>query len=159
MADDLSQYLDLYLQTGKEYIQSLNKCLLTLEKNPEDKEAVAEIFRNAHSLKSQSAAMGYYSTGFLCHIIEDVFYEIKQGHLKITSELADLLFTAFDGLTNSIKQIEKEHKELDLNDRAEKLKQLTGIKTEGVGKSIRLEQQTNQATEQVPSSTSHQTVP
>lgn len=137
MADNLSQYLDLFLQTGKEYLQSLNKCLIVLEKNPQDKDAIGEVFRSAHSLKSQSAAMGFASTAFLCHTVEDIFYEIKQGKLQVTPELADLLFASFDGLTNSINQIEKDHKELDLNESAENLKKLTGIQTEGIGKSVR----------------------
>lgn len=133
---EFSEYKDLYLQTSREYIQSLNKSLLTLEKEPSSKEAIEEIFRSAHSLKSQSAAMEYQSTGFLCHIVEDVFYEIKQGQLQLTPELSDHLFDAFDALTDSINHIEKEDRETDLAEKAEILKQLSGVTTVGVGRSV-----------------------
>ncbi|HZE87144.1 MAG TPA: chemotaxis protein CheA [Methylomirabilota bacterium] len=139
MDDNLSQYKDLYLQTGKEYLQSLNASLLKLEKKPDDKDTIGEIFRSAHSLKSQSAAMGYLSTGFLCHAVEDVFFEIKENRLQATPELADVLFQVFDALTASLNQIEKENKEVDLSSYAEKLKKITGVKTEGAGKSARTE--------------------
>ena len=112
--EDLSEYKALYLQTGREYLQALNTFLLQLEKNPGDKEAISEIFRNAHSLKGQSAAMGYISTGFLCHAIEDVFYEVKEGRLAVTPAISDALFLSFDALTTSLNQIEKEDKEIIL---------------------------------------------
>lgn len=139
MDSNFAEYKDLYVQTSKEYLQELNTGLLKLEKDPKEIAAIEDIFRSAHSLKSQSAAMGYDSTAFLCHTIEDVFYEIKEGRLEIKPELADKLFEAFDGLTESISLIEKENKEIDLNPLALKLKKETGVTTEGVGKSNREE--------------------
>lgn len=132
--NDLSQYQDLYIQTGKEYIQNLNASLLKLEKDNTDKPAIEEVFRSAHSLKSQSAAMGYQSTGYLCHVIEDVFYEIKNGRLLLSPELADYLFKALDGLDGSLRRIEKENKEADLANLANALKQFTGVSSAGVDK-------------------------
>src|SRR6185369_3343026 len=120
--DDLSQYQELYVQTSKEYIQSLNASLLVLEKNPADKTAIEDVFRNAHSLKSQSAAMGFEQTGYLCHVVEDVFYEIKKERIRITPELADHLFAAFDALGTSLARIEKEQQEVDLSEHTEILK-------------------------------------
>ena len=149
MSEDLSQYKDLYLQTGKEYLQALNTALLTLEKSPAQRDAIEEIFRNAHSLKSQSAAMGYEKTGYLCHAVEDVFFEIKEDRMKMTPELADVLFTAFDELKKSIDQIETENKEIDLSPHAETLKKLTGVKTEGAGKSERGQEKTDASAKEI----------
>ncbi|HNT30090.1 MAG TPA: ATP-binding protein, partial [bacterium] len=135
MDEDMLQYKDLYLQTADEYMSSLNKSLLVLEKNPTDTEAIKEIFRSAHSLKSQSAAMGYNQTAFLCHTVEDIFSLLKDGLRQMTPELADLLFEALDALTSSLQNIAQKDKEIDLTAQAEKLKQLTGVDTQGVGKS------------------------
>src|SRR6185503_18955671 len=137
MDSGLAQYKDLFVETGKEYLKSLNDALLKLEKDPGDKDAIAEIFRSAHSLKGQSAAMGYEKTGYLCHAVEDTFFEIKEGRMKATPELADLLFTAFDALSSSIAHIETDGTEVDLSPQAEALKSLTGVKTQGAGKSER----------------------
>lgn len=134
---ELSQYKDLYLQTSREYLQALNNSLLLLEKDQHDQTAIDEIFRSAHSLKSQSAAMGYEKTGFLCHTVEDIFYEIKQGRLELTPELADILFKAFDDLTHSIDSIESNDTETDLTNHVKILKQQTGVTTTGAGKSVR----------------------
>ena len=135
--DDTSKYKDLYLQTSRQEVQVLNNSLLKLEKNPKDQQAINDIFRSAHTLKSQSAAMGYEKTGFLCHTIEDVFYEIKEGRMEISPKLADILFLSFDSLTASIDLIEREGKEADVSYQAETLKKITGINTLGAGKSER----------------------
>jgi two-component system chemotaxis sensor kinase CheA len=137
MDTDFAPYKDLFVETGKEYLKSLNEALLRLEKDSHDKDAIASIFQNAHSLKGQSAAMGYQATGYLCHAVEDVFFEIKEGRLELTPELADLLFKAFDSLTSSLAQIEDKGTEVDLTPQAEALKQLTGVTTVGAEKSER----------------------
>ena len=129
--DDLSQYRELYIQTSKEYIQKLNDSLLKLETDTTDKGAIEEIFRSAHSLKSQSATMGYLNTGYLCHVIEDVFFEIKNNRLVLSPELADHVFKALDGLTSSLQRIERENQEIDLSSSAEVLKDFSGVAPSG----------------------------
>jgi len=153
---DLSQYLDLYLQTSREYLEYLNASLLKLEKNPQDKQSIEDIFRNAHSLKGQSAAMGFTSLGYLCHAIEDTFSEIKNEKLTLTSAIADTLFHCFDALTNSIDSIEKEHKEIDLSNETEDLKKLTGVTTEKAAAKITKQSATPISTPQPAISTAPQ---
>jgi two-component system chemotaxis sensor kinase CheA len=136
---EMDEYKDLYVQTGREYIKGLNDALLVLEKNPADQAMIEQIFINAHSLKGQSAAMDYKQTGFLCHVVEDVFYEIKTGRMQLTSEVADELFAALDGLKDSIDHIDSDGQEIDLQALADKIKALTGVQTEGTGKSQRSE--------------------
>ena len=136
MTKDLSAYKDLYIQISRESLQSLNKALLTLEKNPDDQDAIEEVFRSAHTLRTQSDVMGYSKTGFLCHAIADVFFEITEGRLKLTPEVADYLFICFDSLTASIDKIERESEEVDLSSQVERLKKLTGVRlaVRGLGK-------------------------
>jgi two-component system chemotaxis sensor kinase CheA len=157
--NEFLEYKDLYIQTSREYIKSLNDALLRLEKDPGNKEVIEEIFRSAHSLKSQSAAMEYQSTGYLCHTIEDVFYEIKEGRLQPTAELSDHLFSAFDALTDTIDRIEKEGHETDLSQQIEALKQLSGVKTEGAGKSARSDMAAPAEQEAVPAVAAPESVP
>lgn len=132
----MSQYKDLYVQTGKQYLETLNNNLLLLEKEPENEAAVAEIFRAAHSLKGQSAAMGYSGTGYLCHVIEDVFYEVKEKRRQLDSNLADLIFQSLDALSQSVAHIEADGTELNVEDMGEKIKSLAGTDTSGVGHSV-----------------------
>ena len=43
----------------KEHLENLNNQLLILEKEPENKDTIDEIFRAAHSLKGMAGTMGY----------------------------------------------------------------------------------------------------
>jgi two-component system chemotaxis sensor kinase CheA len=135
--NNMSQYKELFVETGKKYLKTLNESLLVLEKDPKNEAVVAEIFRAAHSLKGQSAAMGYEQTGYLCHVVEDVFFEIKEKRLEIDSNVADLLFDALDELSSSVASIEANGSESISDSTAEKLKQATNLQTEGAGKSKR----------------------
>ena len=56
---DLSQFRDLFIDEGQEYVQTLNQCMLALERTPGDADTLEAMFRAAHSLKGISATMGY----------------------------------------------------------------------------------------------------
>ena len=50
---DTSQYLDIFVDETKEHIQVLSDQIMVLEKEPDNSDAIAEIFRSAHSLKGR----------------------------------------------------------------------------------------------------------
>jgi two-component system chemotaxis sensor kinase CheA len=77
-------------------------------------------------------------------VIEDAYAEIKEGKAKVTPELADMLFRCFDALGASFNTIEKDDAEAaTLTGIAQELKNLTGVQTSGVGKTVRDSQQPN----------------
>ena len=47
---DVSQYLEIFIDETSEHIQSLSDNIMTLEKEPDNKDVINEIFRAAHSL-------------------------------------------------------------------------------------------------------------
>ena len=95
---DVSQYLEIFVEETKEHLQSLNDNLLILEKEPENKDTINEIFRAAHSLKGMAGTMGYTRMQKLTHKMEDVFSEIRNDKMKVTSDLVDTLFQCLDAL-------------------------------------------------------------
>jgi two-component system chemotaxis sensor kinase CheA len=135
MPTDMLQYKELFVRTAKEYVETLNDELLILEKEPSNAEAIDAIFRAAHSLKGQSAAMAYEHLGYLCHVIEDVFYDVKENRLALNSQVADVLFAALDSLTDSVESIDNQGNEIDVSDITEQLKNIAGVSTMGSGKS------------------------
>jgi len=145
-SDEVAQYKDLFVTTAKKYLETLNTELLKLEKEPTSKEAINEIFRAAHSLKGQSAAMGFKETGYLCHVVEDVFYEIKENGKEVDPNLADLLFASLDALTASVHKIEAEGVEQGNETLIEELKKAAGVATIGAGKTEHLQTSEEQAT-------------
>ncbi len=102
---DMSQYLEIFIEETKEHLQSLNQCLLQLEKTPEDSSILNEIFRVAHTLKGMSGTMGFSRMSRLTHDMEDVLHALRSNELKISTKLVDLLFKCLDALENYTNQI------------------------------------------------------
>ena len=59
----------LFLETALELLQSLNDETLKLEKRPGDVETVRTIRRIVHTLKGDSAAVGYQELSELAHAL------------------------------------------------------------------------------------------
>ena len=95
---DVSQYLEIFIDETSEHIQSLNDCIMTLEKEPENKDTMNEIFRAAHSLKGMAGTMGYKRMQNLTHDMENVFSEVRNGNIKVKPEMIDVLFQCLDAL-------------------------------------------------------------
>jgi len=95
---DMSQYLDIFIEETKEHLQSLNQSLLQLEKNPEDRSVLNEIFRVAHTLKGMSGTMGFNKMSALTHDMENVLHALRNDEIKISTSLVDVLFKCLDAL-------------------------------------------------------------
>ncbi len=104
---DVSQYLEIFIDETKEHLQNLNDLLLVLEKEPEDKATINEIFRAAHSLKGMAGTMGYKRMQNLTHNMENVFSEIRNDKMKVTASLVDTLFQCLDALETYLSNIQE----------------------------------------------------
>ncbi len=99
---DVSQYLEMFIEESKEHLQNLNESLLEMEKSPENKDLVNEIFRVAHTLKGMAATMGFKRMTVLTHDMENVLSEIRNGNIGTSAELLDVLFQCLDALEKYI---------------------------------------------------------
>lgn len=103
---DTNQYLEMFLDESKEHLQSCNKYLLELEKNPEDLTIVNEIFRSAHTLKGMSATMGYEDIADLTHVMENILDAIRNLKLQVSADLLDVVFESVSYLEEMVFDIE-----------------------------------------------------
>ena len=95
---DVSQYLGIFIDETRGHLQELNEQILILEKEPENEDTINEIFRAAHSLKGMAGTVGYKRMQRLTHDMENVFSEIRNGKMKASPNLIDLLFRGLDAL-------------------------------------------------------------
>ncbi|SES67920.1 two-component system, chemotaxis family, sensor kinase CheA [Natronincola peptidivorans] len=123
---DMSQYLDIFMEESKENLQSMNDILMKLESSPEDISLLNEIFRIAHTLKGMSGTMGFSNISSLTHEMENILDDIRNGKIRISNNVIDLLFECFDELEKYVNEIEKHNNEggLSSSDLIEKLQQL-----------------------------------
>ena len=132
---DVSQYLEIFIEEAKEHLQNLNEHILVLEKDPENIDTINEIFRAAHSLKGMAGTMGYKKMQQLTHDMENVFSEIRNGKMKASSELVDVVFKGLDALESYLANIQTDGTEGD-QDCEDIINSLTKILNEGLGISV-----------------------
>lgn len=84
---------ELFFETALELLQSLNEETLKLEKLPGDLETVRTIRRIVHTLKGDSAAVGYQELSELAHELEDAL-ALETGGAP--TALAEVAFAAAD---------------------------------------------------------------
>lgn len=129
---DVSQYLEIFLDETSEHLQSLSDQLMILENEPENEDTINEIFRAAHSLKGMAGTMGYKRMQTLTHDMENVFSEVRNGKMKVSSHLIDVLFQALDAL-EEYKNTIQETRDEGTNDNEAIIKELQQILDEGTG--------------------------
>lgn len=68
---DIEKYREMFLTESAEHLQKMAALLIAVETDPEDQDAIAALFREAHSIKGMAATMGYEATARLAHHLED----------------------------------------------------------------------------------------
>lgn len=122
------EFKDLFISSAREHIEALNSNLLSLEADPENQEVAFELYRHAHSLKGASFMAGFEEIGKLSHAMEEALRALKEGKVRPSPEVFDLLFAALDKLR---ELVDKAERGLELEDAAELSEELLLLGREG----------------------------
>ena len=104
---DVSQYLEIFIDESSEHLQSLSDCIMTLEKEPDNKDTINEVFRAAHSLKGMAGTMGFKRMQHLTHDMENVFQEVRSDKIAVDSAMIDLLFKCLDAIDGYLANVKE----------------------------------------------------
>lgn len=102
MADDYlvphldPEVLSYFAPEAQEYLETLEANLLRLDKDPQNKELINQLFRTAHTLKGSAYTVGFQSIGDLVHHVEDFMGAVRDGHLQVKPGHTDLLLRSVD---------------------------------------------------------------
>lgn len=102
----MNEYRDVFADEAAECLQSMNDQLLHLEQEPDNDEAMAEIFRCAHNLKGMSGTMGYNPMVVLTHAMENVLDRLRTGDLTAGPGVVNLLFECLDSLETMLSSLD-----------------------------------------------------
>jgi two-component system chemotaxis sensor kinase CheA len=92
------ELLQVFLAESEENLGTIEQMLLALENAPEDRAAIDAVFRAAHTLKGNSASLGFDAVAKLAHAIEDLLDKMRSGKRQSTPATISLLLRAGDGL-------------------------------------------------------------
>ncbi len=127
-AGQLQEYIDDFLLEGYDNIDAAENILLELEKTPDDRRLIDNIFRLFHTIKGSCGIVGLGKTESIVHRSENLIGCLKNGKLAFSAEISDTLFQIIDVIRSLFAEIEATHQEGDkdyqaLLDRLEQLQQ------------------------------------
>jgi two-component system chemotaxis sensor kinase CheA len=141
---------DFFVEANSQ-VDIIEQNLLVLENEPENRDAIDEIFRAAHTLKGGAATVQMMELSEFTHLVEDVFDAIRNEQVSADSELIDTLLNSID-IMKSMMEASSEGTPFDTDISEIKEKLRTYLPDQGEGQAAAQEPQTEEA----PSSTEQQ---
>ena len=90
------EMLEIFSLEAEELVQSISDNLKTLEKNPNHREALLEIRRNAHTLKGSAGIVGLKQLSEVAHRVEDLLDYVADNDIIATEKIFALLLVSTD---------------------------------------------------------------
>ncbi len=96
---------DFLVESG-ENLDRLDRDLVGLEKNPQDKEALAGVFRTIHTIKGTCGFLGFNKLEKVAHVGENLLTRLRDGQLILNPEITTVLLSMVDAVRQMLKEIE-----------------------------------------------------
>ncbi len=106
-ATDDTRLRRAFLEEAEDLSQKLGTSLQALDADPSKTALVHEVFRLTHSLKSESALMGFTSLSELAHRMEDVLGLVRGGSLSLTRAVMDAVFAGADRIAEMMSALSR----------------------------------------------------
>src|SRR5690349_19510565 len=87
-----------YLEEANELLSNLERALLSLESNANDRSFIEEVFRVMHTLKGNSSMFGLPVIAEFVHDLESIYDKIRIGEMQLSTPLLDCSFLCLDHL-------------------------------------------------------------
>ncbi|OGS43591.1 MAG: hypothetical protein A3K76_03950 [Euryarchaeota archaeon RBG_13_57_23] len=116
------KYQKMFVTEAREALRVMNEAMLELEKNPDNKELVDQIFRSCHSIKGMAGMMNQTVITNLSHALEDVLSSVREETLTPTDDVAECIFKAMDALEAMVGSFESSSQVQDNPQLIEELK-------------------------------------
>jgi two-component system, chemotaxis family, sensor kinase CheA len=111
--DDL---LNEFLTETSENIEIVDTELVRLERDPNDKPVIDNIFRLVHTIKGTCGFLGLPRLESVAHSAENMLGEFRDGKIKVTPSRVTLILQALDCIKAILNRLEKTGQEPEGND-------------------------------------------
>ncbi|HKN72775.1 MAG TPA: chemotaxis protein CheW [Terriglobales bacterium] len=104
--NDSDDIVKEFLVESCENLDRLDRDLITLEKNPNDREILASIFRTIHTIKGTSGFLAFNQLGAVTHVGESLLGRLRDGQLELDREITSALLALVDAVRQMLASIE-----------------------------------------------------
>ena len=90
------EMLEIFTLEAEDIVRAINANLEILGKTPNNREALLEIRRNAHTLKGSAGIVGLKQLSDLAHRVEDLLDHLAENEIESNEKIFELLLTSTD---------------------------------------------------------------
>jgi len=94
-----------FLVESYENLDRLDRDLVGLEKNPQDKDALAGVFRTIHTIKGTCGFLGFTKLEKVAHVGENLLTRLRDGQLTLNPEITTALLSMVDAIRQMLQEI------------------------------------------------------
>jgi two-component system chemotaxis sensor kinase CheA len=96
-----------FLLETHENLSQLDLDLVTLEKEPTQRETLGRVFRTLHTVKGTAGFLGLGKLQAVAHAAENLLSRLRQGELVFNAEIAGALLRVVDAVRKMLESVEK----------------------------------------------------
>lgn len=123
----MNEILISYIEDLRDILLLFNESLMKIQNGERTKEIIDNVFRVAHTIKGNSAAMNFTKIQAVMHNMEDLLSDVRSGTKELTDDITTVLFACHDFLEDCLEIVQ--HEESDENvDNAKLLSSLQTLK-------------------------------
>ncbi|HZX32518.1 MAG TPA: chemotaxis protein CheA [Rhodocyclaceae bacterium] len=101
----MEDLLQDFLQEASDLLSDVDNKLVDLEKMPDDRGLLNDIFRGFHTIKGGAGFLNATELVTLCHLTENLFDRLRNGELNLTPELMDTIMAATKGVRDMFGEL------------------------------------------------------
>ena len=101
----MEDLLQDFLQEASDLLSDVDNKLVDLERNPDDRRLLNDIFRGFHTIKGGAGFLNATELVTLCHLTENLFDKLRNAEMHLTPELMDTIMAATQGVRNMFGEL------------------------------------------------------
>ncbi|MGB8772528.1 MAG: chemotaxis protein CheW [Terriglobales bacterium] len=114
--NDSDDIVKEFLVESYENLDRLDQDLLQLERNPNDREILASVFRTIHTIKGTSGFLNFNQLGAVTHVGESLLGLLRDGQKALDRDITNALLAMVDTVRQILASIEATGGEGERND-------------------------------------------
>jgi len=101
----MEDLLQDFLQEAGDLLSDVDNKLVDLERSPDDRRLLNDIFRGFHTIKGGAGFLNAGELVKLCHLTENLFDKLRNGERKLSPDLMDTIMAATQGVRHMFGEI------------------------------------------------------
>src|SRR5271170_6042098 len=105
-----------FLVEGNENLDTLDRELIQLERDPHNRATLGSVFRTIHTIKGTCGFLGFSKLEAVAHVGENLLSRLRDRQLTLNPEITTALLSMVDAVRQMLSQIESAGQEGERDD-------------------------------------------